>query len=105
MSVVPPDALVHLMRAMQNGAEKYGAFNWRDKTVSATVYYDAALRHLMSWFDGEKAASDSGVHHLGHVMACCAILLDAEENGCLNDNRPKPGQFAGLISRYTAPIG
>jgi len=101
MSVVPPDALVHLARAMQNGAAKYGAFNWRERNVSSTIYYDAALRHLMAWFDGEEEAPDSGVHHLGHVMACCAILLDARENGGLNDNRPKPGRFAALIEQFT----
>ena len=101
MSVVPPDALIHLMRAMANGAAKYGAFNWRDRNVSSSVYYDAALRHLMAWFDGEEVASDSGVHHLGHVMACCAILLDAAENGGLNDNRPKPGRFGALVEKFT----
>jgi hypothetical protein len=57
--------------------------------VSSTVYYDAALRHLMAWFDGETIDPESGLSHLAHVMACCNILLDAEKNGKLNDNRDK----------------
>ena len=91
VSCVPPVAMLILGQAMANGGEKYGPMNWREKNVSSTVYYDAAMRHLMSWFDGEDYAEDSGVHHLGHVMACCAILLDAARSHSLNDNRPSPG--------------
>lgn len=103
MGVVPTDAMIHLMLAMQNGAKRYGPFNWRDNSVAGSVYYSAAMRHLMAWFDGEDVASDSGVHHIGHVMACCAIILDAYENGNLVDDRPKPGRFAELVDKYTKP--
>jgi len=72
-----------------NGAAKYGRFNWREHQVSATVYYDAAQRHLMAWFNGETIDPESGLPHLAHVMACCNILLDAEKSGKLNDNRDK----------------
>lgn len=101
ISSVPPSALIHLGRAMADGRRKYGAMNWRDKCVTASVYYDAAMRHLMAWFDGEQFARDSGVHHLGHAMACLAIVLDAEAAGNFNDDRPKPGAFADLIDQFT----
>ena len=87
MSCVPPVALLHLSHAMMDGEQKYGRMNWREHTVSSSVYYDAAMRHLMAWFDGETYAPDSGAHHLGHVMACCAILLDGESLAVLNDDR------------------
>ena len=97
---IPPVALVHLGLAMENGGGKYGLMNWRKHTVSASVYYDAMLRHLLEWWDGEDAASDSKVHHLGHVMACAAILLDAAETTRLNDDRPDDeGQVAYLLER------
>ena len=101
MSTIPPGALIPLMRAMQNGKDKYGLMNWRKHNVSSSIYYDAAMRHLMAWYDGEAVAEDSGVHHLGHVMACCAILLDAMAQGNLNDNRPPAGTFSELVSIYT----
>jgi hypothetical protein len=72
--------------------------NWRERDVSSSVYYDAAFRHLMSWWDGEDRAPDSKVHHLAHVMACCAILIDAEINGNLHDDRPTPGPVAEMIT-------
>lgn len=85
----PLIALLHGSHAMMNGADKYGPYNWRDKAVIASIYVDAAFRHLMAWFEREEAAQDSGVHHLGHALACCAILLDAEATGNLIDDRPR----------------
>lgn len=99
LSVIPSAGLVHTGLAMVNGSDKYGRFNWREHPVKATIYIDAALRHLMAWADMEENAEDSGVHHLGHVMACCAILLDAQEAGNLIDDRV-PGPAAEMLDRY-----
>jgi hypothetical protein len=64
---------------MQDGANKYGRMNWRTTEVTPSIFYDAIQRHLEKWYhEGEQRATDSGVHHLGHAMAGCAILLDAE---------------------------
>lgn len=101
LRAIPPAALLHLGRAMSNGEGKYGLFNWREHTVSSSVYYDAAMRHLLAWWDGENEAADSGVHHLAHVMACCAIVLDAHASGKLNDDRGPPGAFPELVECYT----
>lgn len=91
LSKIPPVALALCAAAMMDGARKYTAFNWREKPVQAGIYIDAALRHLLAWFDREEEAYDSGVHHLGHAMACCAILMDAQASGCLVDDRPSGG--------------
>lgn len=87
VSSTPTLAIREMGKVFELGAKKYGRYNWRLHTVSATVYYDAAQRHLMAWFEGEDIDPESGVNHLAHVMACMAILLDAEERGKLNDNR------------------
>jgi dATP/dGTP diphosphohydrolase len=101
---IPPSAILHLGQAMSDGERKYGRTNWRENEVTASVYYNAAARHLMAWWDGEQVAPDSGVHHLGHVMACCAILLDAEASGQIIDDRPSvPGPFARLVAELTEP--
>ena len=97
LSAVPPAAIIHTANAFRDGDAKYGPYNWRQNRVKASIYVDAALRHILSWFDGEDHASDSGVHHLGHAMACLAILLDAYEAGALEDNRPPPGQTTNLL--------
>lgn len=96
--LAPPSAMHALAEAFADGAKKYGPYNWRDKRVSSTVYYAAALRHMMAWYDGEEIAEDSGVAHLHHAMACLAILIDAGGIGNLNDNRPTKGA-AGVMQK------
>ena len=91
MTVLPDVAVAHGNHAMQDGARKYGPYNWRSKNVGATTYINAAKRHIAQWFDGQRIATDSGVHHLGHAMACLAIILDAEASGNLIDDRPENG--------------
>lgn len=100
LSTVPPAGLIHVARAMSNGVEKYGLMNYRESPVEARIYIDAAYRHLMAWADGEEVAEDSGVHHLGHVMACMAIILDAESTGMLVDDRPKKGKASELLEKF-----
>jgi hypothetical protein len=99
ISAIPPVAILKLGEAMTDGKRKYGLTNWREKTVSASIYYDAAFRHLASWYDGEDLASDSLVDHLAHTMACCAILIDAIMMGKINDDRPSvPGKTSEYIT-------
>ena len=100
----PMVALVHGAHAMMNGASKYGPYNWRDNSVIASIYVDAAIRHLASWFEGEEVAEDSGVHHLGHAMACMAILLDAQSSGNLYDDRPKQGALANVLAELNDKV-
>lgn len=88
VSKFPMTAMIHGAHAMMNGAEKYGPYNWRANDVIASIYVDAATRHLAAWFEREETAEDSGVHHLGHALASIAILIDAQENGNLIDDRP-----------------
>lgn len=92
LNLIPPIALVEESKAFGNGAEKYGPFNWREKTVSVSIYVAAAMRHLLAYWDGEDLAQDSKVHHLAHARACLAILLDAGSLGKLNDDRPPKGR-------------
>ncbi|MDQ2066722.1 DUF5664 domain-containing protein [Xinfangfangia sp. CPCC 101601] len=89
---VPMAPIYMAGEAMADGAEKYGPFNWREQPVNGSVYFDAAQRHLNQWFHGNDRAEDSNVHHLAHAIACLLIILDAETQGTLNDDRPKIGK-------------
>lgn len=91
LEVVPPSAVHALAEAFADGAKKYGPYNWREKSISSSIYYGACLRHITAWWDGEDLAPDSGIHHLHHAMACLAMLVDGNSVGKLNDNRPFKG--------------
>ena len=100
LSAVPMRSVYEMSKAMNDGASKYGRFNWRGNSVTSCTYIDAALRHLNSWQDGENTAQDSGVHHLAHAMACLSIIIDAELGGNLIDSRSKIS--TGGVADYLA---
>ena len=102
LSAVPPVALIALGAAMQDGANKYGKFNWRTAAVTASVFYDALHRHLLDWYNGEDFAPDSKIHHLAHLMAGCAIILDAIAADVFKDDRDKTYPIS--VSRDAAHI-
>lgn len=91
LSCIPTGPLYEVGAAMLDGSAKYGRHNWRVVGVRSSVYYDAALRHLMKWWEGEEIDQDSGCHHLAHAVACCLIVRDAANLGQLSDDRPVPG--------------
>lgn len=103
LALIPPTALVQEGVVFGFGAQKYGPYNWRDTSVSARVYVDAAMRHLLTWWDGEHTDPESGASHLAHARACLGIILDAQAVGMLIDDRPPlPGATASLIRRFTS---
>lgn len=84
------------------GATKYGRHNWRLTSVSASIYYDAAMRHLVKWFEGEETDPESGVSHLAHVICGLAIVRDAQMRGRMIDDRPPP--TIGFLDQLQAKI-
>lgn len=101
LHLIPSSALIHEAVVMGLGANKYGPYNWRDKTVAATVYIAAAQRHLLQYLDGENTDPESGASHLAHARACLGIILDATENNNLVDDRPIKGKASELLNRFT----
>ncbi len=100
----PPSATALGSIGFLDGALKYGRSNWRPTGARATVYVGAALRHLQAWYEGEDNASDSGIPHLGHALACLAIIVDAQAAGKLVDDRQYPGGYAALIEQLTPHV-
>lgn len=90
-SVMPRWVTLAVGRVMSVGAAKYGAFNYRESNISASVYQDAMERHLQLWFDGEDDDPETGVSHLASVIASCSLLMDAQMTGKLHDDRQKTG--------------
>lgn len=88
-----------------NGLLKYGRSNFRAVGIRASIYYDAAKRHLDAWFEGEIVDPDDGVPHLAAALACIAIIVDAEAAGKLNDDRAYPGGYRALVERLTPLVG
>lgn len=92
LHLVPPVAMVECAKALKCGADKYGVFNWRTAQVQQSTYISALLRHVGEYMDGEDNDPESSASHLGHIMANCAIILDARKAGTLIDDRVPVGK-------------
>lgn len=88
MSTVPNLVLQELGVAMLEGARKYGRHNYRDSAVRASVYYDALMRHAMTWWEGEDIDPDSGLSHITKAIATLTVLRDGMISGKWVDDRP-----------------
>lgn len=88
MHAVPPRVQIEEGLALLEGEIKYGGYNWRKAGVRASVYFDAALRHLYQWWEGEDIDPDSGLSHLIKAKACLTVLRDGMLEGNWTDDRP-----------------
>ena len=89
LHLIPRVSLEAQAGALQLGKEKYGERNWVQNTVRQSTYISAIMRHTAALQDGEDLDPESGISHLGHIMAGCAIILDAQKAGTLVDDRVK----------------
>lgn len=95
LSVVPSSVLMEVAMGMFDGAWKYRSYNYREIPIRYSRYYDAAMRHLMAWWEGEDIDPDSGLSHVTKVISCLTVLRDAmlqSENGgkpTIDDRPPK----------------
>lgn len=102
LGLIPASAALYEAMAFEDGARKYGPFNWRKDAPDIMTYMHAMERHMKNFMDGQTYTSDTGVHNLGAVRACCAIIIDAMECNNIIDNRPPPAPSPELQDRLQA---
>lgn len=111
LTVIPYPALVQMALGLMEGVTNYGPYNWRKEPVQLRTYLAAALRHIGAFLEDEQVDPLSEVHHLGHAMACCAIIIDAMNIGSYVDDRPIKGtgsnsiQIANTFIKEDKPAG
>lgn len=96
LSTVPCLVLLEVGLAMLEGAQKYGRHNYRADGVRASVYFDALMRHMMAWWEGEDIDPDSALSHVTKAIASLIVLRDSMMNGNWTDDRPQ---------RLSVPVG
>jgi hypothetical protein len=93
-STVSAPVMAEVGVAMMEGALKYGRHNFRGVGVRASVYYDATIRHLFSYWEGEDQDPDSGMSHVTKAIASLMVLRDAMiQNKCDDDRPPRSPEF------------
>lgn len=87
-SVLPTPVLAEAALGMFEGALKYGRHNYRAIGVRSSVYYDATMRHLTAWWEGEDTDPDSGLSHVTKAISSLMVLRDAMIHDLCEDDRP-----------------
>lgn len=85
-TLMPQHALLEVAKVFTFGESKYNAFNY-SKGEDATVYIDAALRHINKYLMCKDIDSETNTHHLANAIADLLMSLDNIIIGKSNDNR------------------
>lgn len=88
LSCVPMNVVAEVGVGMLEGASKYGRHNYRAVGVRSSVYFDATMRHLIAFWEGEDLDPDSGAHHLAKALTSLVVWRDAQMQGMCEDDRP-----------------
>jgi hypothetical protein len=88
LSTVSGAVIAEIGVAMLEGATKYGRHNYRAVGVRSSVYYDATMRHIISWWEGEDIDPDSEMHHITKAITSLVVLRDAMIQNKVEDDRP-----------------
>ena len=88
LSCVPMNVVAEMGVGMLEGAAKYGRHNYRGVGVRTSVYFDAAMRHLIAFWEGEDIDADSGLSHISKALVTLAVLRDSQMRGNCTDDRP-----------------
>lgn len=103
-TAVPLTVLAELGVAMLEGARKYGKHNYRVAGVRASVYVDAAMGHIMQWWEGENTDADSGLSHVIKAIASLTVLRDAMIQNKLVDDRPPKANLDEVRQRLQGVV-
>jgi len=104
LSVLPAQVLQETALALYEGDRKYGRSNYRVAGVRASIYYDAAMRHMMQFWEGEDIDVDSGISHVTKTIAGLMVLRDAMLNDMCTDDRPPKVKNQNFMIEYNEKV-
>lgn len=75
--LLPFRELIPVIEILMYGAQKYKPNNWK-LVKPKERYFDACMRHLTAWINGEKLDKETGKPHISHAI-CCLLFLSWHE--------------------------
>jgi len=90
-SLLPRGFVAGVVSAFEHGLRKYERDGWQRVADAHRVYYDAAQRHLDTYWRGQRIDAESGVHHLLCAAASLAIMWWHDERDEREDQRWRKG--------------
>ena len=84
----PFDLAEDELRVWMFGAKKYSAHNWR-KGMPMSRGFNALMRHLTAYMNGEDNDPESNYSHLAHAACCLKMMQHTEKHHPELDDRRK----------------
>lgn len=81
-TLIPPVWTEAMMRVLENGAKKYGVYNWQ-KGLNYSSVVDSLERHVLAFRNGEDRDKESGEYHMAHVAVNALFLLYYQAKGMI----------------------
>ena len=85
-SLVDFDSFSFLVDVLEMGMDKYGYDNWKTGR-SFLETWESMVRHCFKWKDISTNDEESGLNHLGHIMANVMFLAFMTKNKSFFDDR------------------
>lgn len=73
--------LDEVAKVITEGDKKYNPGDW--VTKDNVLFFDALMRHISLWRQGEKDDPEDGLHHLAHAIVNCMYLMEKEKIGLM----------------------
>lgn len=73
-SLIPPGALIEVLKVLEMGAQKYSPWNWT-KGLNYLSVCDSLDRHVLAFKGGEDKDPESGLYHAAHIIVNALFLL------------------------------
>lgn len=86
IDLVPSVLIEETAKVLQFGARKYDIHQWKEGT-DWTRMYNACMRHMLAWNEGETNDPESGLSHLAHAACNIAFLLEYNKINLGTDDR------------------
>lgn len=72
--------LQEMIEVLEFGAKKYSKDSWKSVPDAKERYFDAAMRHLLAYRQGQETDVDSGLRHLAHAAVNIMFLWEKNES-------------------------
>ena len=73
-SYLPMAEIEDLIKVLEYGATKYTKDNWKKGEYISRIT-DSLMRHIRAYcYEGEDIDSESGLNHIGHILANVVFL-------------------------------
>jgi len=74
-SLLPYEQVEEVVKVLHLGAKKYAPDNWKYVQPYKLRYFNAAMRHLIAWWKGERLDQETNISHLAHAICCLLFMM------------------------------